>query len=281
MVERHGLTVVRRQVCVAALLFFWVGSVCASINVHPTEIFVAPPSRSAPLTVTNPTDSVLELWVTFSYGYPVAFDTGKVIMYEPDSVMGNEPSCMGWLRAIPQRFTLRPQESQVVRVYGVPPSGTSSGEYWARVVVSSKPRNARVITGQQTRFVMDLVTRTSVPVHFRLGPVSSSIQVKQAVAIMNDGLLSLQIRMTRVGNASYWGRIGYRLLNASGNLVHTKDFRIVVYKDMEYSTIDTLPPVYAGPYTVELLFDNKHPSLTAQYRLNSEPFFQRIPVTVR
>jgi hypothetical protein len=202
-------------------------------------------------------------------------------MYQPETIGSGDPSASDWLRAIPQRFTLRAQESQVVRLYGVPPPGTPGSEYWSRVIVSSKPKNARVVASQQTRMVMELVTQTSVPLHFRTGPVSSSIHVKQASAIMNDGLMTLHVKMERFGNASFWGRMGYKLLNATGGLVRTKDFRVVVYKEMDYSVLDTLPSVYAGPYTIELLFDNKHPSVSPQYRLNSEPFVQRIPVTVR
>ena len=270
-----------RQVLVVALAVFGAATAGASVNVHPTEIFVVPPNRSAPISVTNPTDSVLELWVTFTYGYPVAFDTGKVVMYQPDTVTASEPSAAGWFRAIPQRFTLRPQESQVVRLYGVPPAGTPGGEYWCRVLVSSKPKNAPVVTTQQTRITMELVTQTSIPLHFRTGVVSSGIMVKQANATIENGLLKLQVKLQRTGNASFWGRINYRLFNSTGKAVQTKEFRLVVYKEMDYSALDTLPRVYAGPYTVELLFDNKHPSVTPQYRIDSEPFVQRIPVTVR
>jgi hypothetical protein len=163
----------------------------------------------------------------------------------------------------------------------VPPPGKPGSEYWSRVIVSSKPKNGRVIATQQTRMVMELVTQTSVPFHLRTGPVSSSINVKQAFAVMDDGLVNLHVKMERLGNAAFWGRMGYKLLNAAGRLVRTKDFRVVVYKEMEYSVLDTLPSVYAGPYTIELLFDNKHPSVSPQYRLKSEPFVQRIPVTVR
>lgn len=271
-----------RLVFVAAVAIFGVANAFGGVNIFPTEVFVAPPNRSAPITVTNPTDSLLEVWVTFGYGYPVKYDSGKVVMYLPDSVYPGEPSAAGWLRAIPQRFSLRPQESQVVRLYGVPPPGTPTGEYWARVVVSSKPRTGPVIRNQQqTRVTMDIVTQTSVPFHFRNGLVSSSIAIRQAGAYIDDGFLRLQLKLQRLGNASFWGRINYKLLNASGKLLRTKDFRLVVYKDMDYMALDTLPSVYAGPYTVELLFDGNHPSLGAQYRLNSEPIVQRIPVTVK
>jgi len=274
-----------RQVLIAALVVFAAFSASAGVSIYPTEVFINAPNHSATLSITNPSDSVQEIWVGFSYNYPVAFDSGKVTMSPEDVVPVGDLSATGWLRAFPQRFTLRANESQVIRILASPPGGMVSGEYWARVVVSSKPKNPRIIERKinQTpvgKMNIELVSRTSVPFHYRNGVVNASIVVKQARAYIDDGALKLRLDLRRMGNASYWGRFTMKLLNAVGKTVRTRDFRIVVYKDMLYSAQDVLPDQYSGPYTVELSFDNNHPSVTPDLRIKSEPFLQRIPVTV-
>jgi P pilus assembly chaperone PapD len=274
-----------RQIVIAALVILVGFSASAGVSIYPTEVFISAPNHSATLTVTNPSDSVQEVWVGFSYNYPVAFDSGKVVMSDEDVVPVGDLSATSWLRAFPQRFTLRANESQVIRVLASPPGGLVSGEYWARVVVSSKPKNPRVIQRKSAqtpvgKMNIELVSRTSVPFHFRNGVVNSSIVVKQARAYIDDGALKLRLDLRRMGNASFWGRFTMKLLNAVGKTVRTRDFRIVVYKDMMYAAQDVLPDQYSGPYTVELSFDNAHPSVSPDARIKSEPFLQRIPVTV-
>ncbi len=272
----------RRHVVIAAFVLFGIAYGNAGISVYPTEIFVVSPNRSAPLTISNPTDSVIEVWVSFGHGYPVAFDSGKVSMSRSDTAGIGDLTASKWLRVYPQRFTLGAQGAQVIRVFGTPPPGLASGEYWARVVVSSKPKNARIAVtrNNQTKLMMELVSQTTVPYHFRAGVISSSVVVKQARASMEDGYLRLRVDLRRAGNAAFWGRINYKLLSSSGKVVRMKDYRVVAYKEMSYSVLDTLPSVYEGPYSVELIIDNVHPSVAAQYRISSEPFRQRIPVTV-
>jgi len=155
-----------------------------------------------------------------------------------------------------------------------------NGEYWSRVIISSKSKNPRVVETKQnrTRITMELVSQTSVPFHFRNGLISSKISVQRARAHIDDGLLKLRLDLRRTGNAAFWGRIGYKLLNSAGKVIRTKDFRIVVYRDMAYSVQDSLPSLYEGPYAVELTFDNQHPSVATQARIASEPFTQRIAV---
>jgi hypothetical protein len=272
-----------RHVVVAAIVILAAANSYAGVSVYPTEIFVVSPNRSAPLTISNPSDSVFEVWVSFGFGYPVAFDSGKVTMSLADTAASGELSATGWLRAYPQRFTLGPQGVQVVRLFGTMPPGSMSGEYWSRIFVSSKPKNPRVVEtkNKQTKLMMELVSQTSVPFHFRTGVITSNIVLRQSRALIDNGFLRLRLDLGRTGNASFWGRINYKLLNGKGKIVRNKDYRIVVYKEMAYSALDTLPSTYEGPYTVELTIDNVHPSVAAQYRVASEPFRQRIPVTVR
>ena len=252
----------------------------AGVTVYPTEVFVKPPNRSAPVVVSNPADADVEVWVTFEYTYPVGFDTGSVIFAAPVADDLDEPSAARWIRAIPQRFTLKAQESQVVRIYGTPPPGTRSGEYWARIVVSSKERRAAPAPGDQPGMGMELVTQTIVPFHFRSGPTTSGINIREATAFPVGNALRLFVTLDRMGNASFWGRLTARLISPEGRPVLAKEYRIVTYKSFYYRTdidVSGQPP---GQYTLELLFDNKHPGLKPEFRIPGAPVVHRIPVVI-
>ena len=255
----------------------------AAVNVYPTEVFVKPPNRSAPVTVKNPSDREVEVWLTFAYEYPVAFDSSGIRMESGDSTSLDEPNAVKWLRAIPQRFTLRPQESQVVRIYGTPPPGLRSGEYWARVVVSSKELKPATPLQDQggMKIGMTIITNTVVPFHFRVGATTSNVTIRDAnISGVGKGV-HVRVLLDRQGNAAYWGRLTTKILSPGGKVIRTKESRIVVYKTMDYSTDVDLSGELTGSYTVELTVDNHHPSLSPEFRIPGRSVTQRYSVLLQ
>ncbi len=270
-----------RPACAVLLLVVsFLASSYAGVTVYPTEVFVKPPNRSSPVVVTNPSDREVEVWIAFEYTYPVGFDTGSVVFATPEPNDPDEPSSAAWVRAIPQRFTLKAQESQVVRVYGSPPPGLRSGEYWARIVVSSKERKPAAARGDQPKMGMDLITQTIIPFHYRSGPTTTGISIREASAYAMGRGIRLNVTLDRTGNASFWGRMTARLVGSDGRLVRTKEYRIVVYKTFTYKADFDVSGEPPGQYTLELAFDNKHPGLKPEFRIPTAPVVQRIPVVV-
>ncbi len=266
---------------VAVAVFLSLNAAYGGVTVHPTEIFVKPPARSAPVVITNPSDKETEVWITFSYGYPVSFDSGSVAMSKGDSTSPDEPSAQKWLRAIPQRFTLKPQESQVVRVYTTPPPGLRSGEYWARVVINSKVRKPAVQADQGgARLNMELITQTDVPFHFRSGATNTGIIVRESYAEAVAKGIRIKLVFDRSGNAAYWGRMTSRLINANGKVVKTKESRLVVYKSLDYTFEMDTQGEAPGQYAVEITFDNRHPGVSPEFRIPTQTLVQRIPVVI-
>ncbi|GEM_PF-1448817 len=264
-------------VCVVA--FCMLAQSYAGVTVYPTEVFVKPPNKSAPIVITNPSNNEIEVWLTFSYQYPVIFDSTGIKMSAGDSTSGDEPAASKWLRAIPQRFTLKPQESQVVRILGSPPPGLKSGEYWSQIVIGSKDRKLAAVNDQQgAKFNMDIITQTVVPFHFRTGATTTGLQIREAQAVATPKGIHMRLVLDRSGNASYWGRMTTRVLNANGKVIKTKESRMVVYRSMDYSLDIELGEERSGQYSVELVFDNRHPGLSPEFRIPSGSVTQRIPV---
>jgi hypothetical protein len=222
------------------------------------------------------------VWIEFKYSYPVSYDTGSVVYTSADTSAEDEPSAARWLRAIPQRFFLPPQGSQVVRVLGLPPEGTRNGEYWAQVVISSKERRSVTPAGVEPtmRIGVDLVTRVIVPFHFRRGPVTSGILVRDVVTSVNKSFLRVRLELERSGNASFWGRVNCRLIDAEGKVAQKKEFRIAVYNTMTYVGEIDITGIRAGEYTLELRFDGAHPAVSPKDRIKSNPIVQTVLVSV-
>ncbi len=254
-------------------------SAWAGVQLNPTELFVKPPNKSAAVVVRNPSTSDIEVWVTFEYSYPVAFDTSGVTFSTAKPEDPDEQSATGWLRSIPQRFTLKGQESQVVRVYCTPPAGLRSGEYWARVVISSK--EVKKVTQQKkdqlTQFKMNLITQSTLPFHFRSGPTTTGVTVREVRAEPAGGKLQLSLLLDRTGNAAFWGRMNTRLLGPKGRVVRTDEFRLVVYKSFQYRTLIDVSGDPPGDYTLEIAIDNKHPGVNSQFRIPCPSVVQRVP----
>ncbi|MFN0157165.1 MAG: hypothetical protein ACKVRP_03725 [Bacteroidota bacterium] len=274
------LIVLRPAFAVILLVVSPLASSRAGVTVYPTEVFAKPPNRSAPVAITNSSDSEVEIWISFEYTYPVGFDTGSVVFATPEANDPDEPSSSTWVRAIPERFTLKGRESQVVRLYCSPPPGLRNGEYWARVVVSSKDRKPAVALDDQPKMGMDFITRAIIPFHFRSGPTTTGISIREANAHPMGSAIRLNVILDRTGNASFWGRMTVRLFSSGGKLVRTKEYRIVTYKSFSYRTDFDVSGEPPGQYTLELAFDNKHPGLKSEFRIPSAPVMQRLSVIV-
>jgi hypothetical protein len=253
----------------------------AGVTVSPMEVFATSTQRSSSIVVANPSDKPLEVWISFNFGYPVRYYKSAVDMDSSDASIKDAVSAIPWIRAIPQRFILPPNERQVVRIMATPPATTVNGEYWARVVISSK--DTKTIAPKKTQgpgFAMELVTQTVIPYHFRRGVVTTGVTLQHMAPTIKKDQLELDFGFARTGNAAFWGRIMCRLLDKNRKEVAKQDYRLVVYTSMNYTSeldISSVPP---GEYTLEMLVDEKHPSVAVRDRLRSNGIKHVVPLTI-
>ena len=111
------------------------------------------------------------------------------VFLEPDPPAG-EPSCADWVRALPRRVILQPGQRQTVRLLAQPPAGLPDGEYWSRVVISSKslPRDGDTVEvegHEGVRVGLTLSTRTIISLNYRKGPVSTGLDVESLSASLD------------------------------------------------------------------------------------------------
>ncbi|HLF15664.1 MAG TPA: hypothetical protein VI932_12335 [Bacteroidota bacterium] len=250
----------------------WSG-VDASVAVYPQALFINSPNRSVAITVSNPTDTRQEIWVDFRYGYPLVDDSGKFYVNYIDGPAEQEPSAVPWLTAYPQRFVLNARESQVVRVMVQLPVGLTSGEYWSRVIVSSKQRTAVPPTtpGANVRMRMEFIAQVDVPLQVRTGSINTGLQVHGITSVVDSGNLKMGIDLSRLGNASFWGTMHIFLRDESGRVMTTHDQHIAIFRDLVYPVTMDVANVPPGSYILELNVDNVRPGVPAQNRLKSDP----------
>jgi hypothetical protein len=244
----------------------------ASVAVYPQALFINSPNRSVAITISNPTETRQEIWLDFRYGFPLVNDSGNFYINYIEQPASEEPNAAAWLTAYPQRFALNARESQVVRVMVQLPVGVVSGEYWARVIVSSKQRTAAPpqTPGANVRMRMEFVSQVDVPLQIRTGSVSSGIRIQGITSVVDTGLLKMGVDISRLGNASFWGTLRCFLKNEDGRVMKSLDQHVAVYRDMVYPITMDVTGVPPGAYILELNADNVRPGVPAQYRLKTD-----------
>lgn len=266
---------------VAIFLIVPLSFVYSGIGVRPQYLFIDSPSKSGVLTISNITESTVEVSIELKYGYHVTDDTGKILIVMPDNLQADDRSMLNWIRAYPSRFILGPTESQGVRIFANPPSGTPPGEYWAKMIVT--PKISKTIQEKNRRgTAIEMVTVVTVPLHYRVKPAVTGLELSGLKDVNRaEGMIKTQANFKRVGNASFWGTLQCRVLNSSGKIVGTLDKNLVVYKDLNLQL--ELPTDFTGggPYTLELTAVTKRTDIRADLLIKAEPQRWTFPITIQ
>lgn len=240
-------------------------------------------NKSAHLSVTNSGTKSQEVWIDFKYGYTIVDDSGKPAVIVPDNLGPDDPSAAGWIRSFPPRFIIGAGESQVVRLVVTPPPGIPVGEYWARVLISSKDLNTAFAKGKAgvgTSFQM--IVAKSIPFHYRTRACVTGLRLTKPIEYKDSAsVLIVTVPLKREGNASYWGELFARVLNSTGKPAASQDFKLAVYKEIAYVIrIDktTIPP---GDYTLELTAKTVRPEVKNSVLTKAVPVSWSSPVTIR
>ena len=279
-VKKHRWLLLLLTVWGATLLM--ASAAWAGVGVYPTFLFLNAPNRAVSLVVTNSSAVTSEIWIDFRYGYPVGDDSGNIYMRYADSSDIGEQSATGWIRAFPQRIVLESQESQKIRLLVSPPSGLSSKEYWARVIIHSKDREDRVsstVQGQ-TRSGMKLLTNVDVPFHYRSGLVSTGVILQNLELETKSGVLNVKSELARTGNAAYWGIYRLTLRDQLGKTILLKEQNIVVYQNLKYTIPLDISKCSSGSYTLEVEISSQRRDIRREHQLISDPVRRNVNVVI-
>lgn len=226
----------------------------ASVTVSPKFLFLNASRKSIPLYVSNPGVDEAEVWLEVKFGYEKSDENGKPIIFM-DTTGDNEYSAASWVRVFPRRFILGPGEMQTVRLVAVPPAGVHDGEYWARIFVTSKNRNvssASLKSRQNVKPGINVMSQTDLPFHFRVGKVTTGVTVNSLDVALNDTAIVLKTKLSRSGNASFWGKRTIKIINSAGITMFTVSKNTGVYTEMTLVDLIKFGGFASGTYSVEI-----------------------------
>lgn len=267
----------QRGIRIAALtLVLCLGTLlgeAVAIVVAPTAVYLADGRPSAAVTLYNPSTDPEEVSVEAVFGYPATDENGNLFLHL-DSVGGDPRSAAAWIQAFPRRLVVPPGERRVVRLLGRPPAGTADGEYWARLVLTS--RGQRVPVGgaggsSEVQVGVDLQVRTIISLAYRKGDVTTSVMVEDFAPEIRGDSLVLQPDFVRGGEGAYIGRMDLRLLDGDDVEVRNWTEQVAVYREYRRRYAYDVADLASGAYRVVLRLGTDRDDIPAESRLLTEP----------
>ncbi len=269
-----------RTLAAALALVAGVAGRAHAVSVSPTALYIDSRTRTAVLTLYNPGSLPEEITIDFAYGYPQADSAGNVSVPTTKTPPAGEPSAMAWLRAFPRRLLLQPGQRQIVRVLVEPPANLAEGEYWARILVSSRGGQPPIEQTQgDVRLQLNVTTTLVMAANYRVGSVRTGVSVASASARRTADGVQLQVDLARSGNAAFLGRMRAELLDAGGNVVATLYDDLAVYRAMRRRLTFAVPAGANGPFSVRIHVNTEREDLPPGGALPAAPIDQRIPVS--
>jgi hypothetical protein len=253
-----------------------------AVLVAPHAVFIDARTRTGQVTLINTGTTAEEVSIETKFGYPDTDSAGAIFVRMVDEPAPDAPSAASWIRPFPRRVVVQPGERQVVRLLAQPPQGLPEGEYWTRLIVTSRGAQVEVQGGDSVvRAGISLVVSTIISVTYRNGQVRTGIRLDDYRAADEGDSLIAWVGLTRQGNAAYLGTTWIRLRDASGRVVREWDTPTAVYYSLHRRfafPLDSVPP---GAYTAQLEMTTVRGDLPAANVLRAAPLDQSVPVDIQ
>jgi len=253
-----------------------------AIVLAPHALFLDHHSRSGVLYVHNPGDSPEEVTVELQYGYPASDSAGGVHIELIPEPSPEAPSAAGWVRALPQRMRIAPGARQAVRLLAQPPAGLKDGEYWSRIIVSSRAAQppAPVSADASVRVGLTLEMRTITSLAYRKGPLSTGVALDDFAIDPPSDTLVAAVRLSRRGNAAYLGKIEFTLTDAQGREQGGWEQAIAVYWDLYRRYQLPTTGLAAGKYTLAVRLSTEREDIPSTQLLPAAVVEQKLDFTL-
>jgi hypothetical protein len=253
-----------------------------AVLVAPHAVFIDARTRTGLVYLINTGTTAEEVTVETKFGYPDTDSAGGIFVRMVDEPTPDAPSAAAWIRPFPRRVVVRPGERQVVRLLAQPPAGLPEGEYWTRLVVTSRGAQVAVQGGDSVvRAGISLVVSTIISVTYRNGQVQTGIRLDEFRAEDGGDSLVAWVGLTRQGNAAYLGTTWIRLRDAAGRVVKEWETPTAVYYSLHRRFAFPLDSVAPGAYTAQLEVTTARSDLPATNILRAAPVEQSNPVEIR
>ena len=252
-----------------------------AILVAPHAVFMDHRSRTGQVFLVNTGDSPEEVSIELKYGYPATDSTGTVFIRLIDQPDSTEPSAAAWIKAYPRRAVLAPGQRQVVRLLATPPAGLPDGEYWSRIIATSRGSKVAVVGGDSTVSAgLSLELRTIISLSYRKGAVHTGVTVTDLRAAREGDSLVVWFGAERQGNAAFLGTLTSRLVDAAGKVREEWESPVAVYYPLSRRYVFPVDSVPAGRYTLRMSLTTARSDLDQRNILPAEPVSRSVDVVV-
>ncbi|MDE3059933.1 MAG: molecular chaperone [Pseudomonadota bacterium] len=185
--------------------------------VAPTRVVLEGRTRAAEVTLSN--KAAKEATYRISFTHLRMDENGKYTEISEEAAKKDPLSADAMLRYSPHQVTLKPGESQTVKVMARPVQGLADGEYTSHLLFRAVPdvsagQDVEMKTVQQGQLSVRLIPvyGVSIPVIVRQGTVSAQAKLSNAALSGKN----LTVTINRSGNKSVYGDV--IVTDASGNV---------------------------------------------------------------
>lgn len=226
------------------------------VLIAPNAVVIDARTRSSAVTLVNSAMETVEVELGTQFGFPATDSTGAMFLRTFESAPDSMPSAANWVRAFPQKLILAGGERRTVRVLVTPPPALPAGEYWSRLVVTTRTAPHRGHAEGDTSAVqigLNVEVRSVMPLFYRNGAVSTGVVLATPTVAVGHDSLTLRVGMTRKGNAAFVGTIHASIRDERGSVVARDSLPLGVYYEMTPRIAMKRPAqLAAGKYTVTI-----------------------------
>ena len=251
-----------------------------AILVAPTAVFIDHRSRSGEVYLVNRGNEPEEVSVELKFGYPDADSTGDVYIHFFDSLPAGAPSAAGWVRAYPRRVVVPPGAQQLVRLMATPPAGLADGEYWSRIIITSRQAAPAVqVADSGVRAQINVELRTIISLMYRKGEVQTGLELNDFRAELRGDSLVVWMDLARSGNAAW---LGTARVSLAGNGVAQQDWdtQLAVYAPLRRRLAFPVGTLRPGRYSARLLLSTARDDIPQGNILPAPAIERVVPLAV-
>ncbi|MDP1623560.1 MAG: hypothetical protein Q8M08_14610 [Bacteroidales bacterium] len=255
----------------------------AQIALSPSFVFIDENNGVGNLFVSNKSDKVYEVTISFAFGYPGSDAEGNLVMNYDDSSAFATFALDSMIRAFPRIFILKGGEQRTVRLQVIPGERRKQGFFYTRMKVLAKPQTAEVTQqvaegiGTKINFNFEQVTA----VFYRKGKVSTGLVVKGVDVLQVDTVMQLRPHLQRTGNAPYLGSMFAKLKDGKGSVIAETQSTTTAYFDVIRRMDLNITGVPAGKYRLELSFETRRNDMMVTDLVQAPRIVHEVDVEVR
>jgi hypothetical protein len=264
-------SVAKTLVWTSLLLIGGLTTEAVAIVVAPTAIYLTADDRAAVIQLYNPSTQPEEVSVEAIFGYPATDEEGRIGLHMTEE---KDPrSAADWIQVLPRRLVVPPGERRAVRLLAQPPLELRDGEYWTRLIFTSRGQSVPV-TGTDTAAVkigLGLEVRTVIALTYRKGAVDTGLRVRDFEPRIEGDSLLMRPEFLRAGEGAYIGRMELTLIDTAGIPVRSWEEQLAVYRDYRRHYAYDVEDVPRGEYRLLLHVDTDREDVPEADRLPADP----------